>query len=146
MTAQTNENVQGNTTHEIRNVRSKTKIRHLQSTERAWNLGRNHLENALPNFTTVQRFERRRCQVETSARSVNGGHIDRRSVRRVGDAPAIAAGRSVPHDVESAADVREVGNRVERRERGGEAVVPVRARDVVERAGGAVERGVERGP
>ncbi len=146
MTAQTNENVQGNTTHEIRNVRSKTKIRHLQSTETAWNLGRNHVENALPELTTVQRFERRRCHVETSTSSVDGGHIDRRPVRRVGDAPAIAAVPRVPHDVESAADVRVVGNRVERRERGDEAVVPVRARDAVERAGGVVERGVERGP
>jgi len=142
MTSQTNENVQGNTTHEIRNVR---KIRHLQSAERAWNFGRNHVENALPDLTTVQRFERSSCHVETSARGVDRGHIDRRPVRRVSDAPAIAAVRRVPRDVESAADVREIGNRGERRERGDEAVGPVRARDVVERAGGVVERGVERG-
>ena len=100
----------------------------------------------MSDLTTVQRFERLRCQVETSARGVDGGHNDRRPVRRVGDAPAFAAVRRVPRDVESAADVREVGKRGERRERGYEAVVPVRACDVVERLGGVVEKGVERSP
>jgi len=100
----------------------------------------------LPDLTTVQRFERRRCHVETSASSVDRGHIDRRPVRRVSDAPASAAVRRVPRDVEGTTDVRVVGNRIERRESGDEAVDSVRARDVVERAGGVVESGVERSP
>jgi len=100
----------------------------------------------LSDLTTVQSFERRRSHVETSARSVDRGHINRRPVRRVSDAPAPAAVRRVPRDIESTTDVRVVGNIAERRELGDEAVVPVRARDAVERAGGVVERGVERGP
>ena len=78
------------------------------------------------------------------AGSVDRGHIDRRAVRRVSDAPAPAAVGRVPCDVESATDVRLVGNLVERRVFGGEAVGPVRARDVVERVNGFVERAVER--
>jgi len=73
------------------------------------------------------------------------GHKDRRPVLRVSDAPAPAAVGRVPRDVESAADVRVVGNLVERRVFGDEAVVPVRARDVVERVSGVVVRAVERG-
>jgi len=76
---------------------------------------------------------------------VDRGHIDHPAVRRVSDVPAPAAVRRVPRDVVSAADVRVAGERVERRVFGGEAVVPVRARDVVERVGGVVERAVERG-
>jgi len=128
------------------NVQSQIKIRHLQSTVRGCNFGGGHVNRTLPNLTAVQRFERRRCHVETMPGSVDGGHIDRCSVRRVSDAPAPAAVRRVPRDIESTADVRVVGNLVERREPGDEAVGPVRARDAVERAGGVVEEGVERGP
>jgi len=133
-------------THGIRKARSKIKIRHLQSTVRAWNFGGDHVNRAAPGFATVQRFECRRSQVETMAGSVDRGHIDRRAVRRVttSDAPAPAAVGRVPCDVESAAGVRVVGNLVERRVFGGEAVGPVRARDVVERVSGVVERAVER--
>ena len=79
------------------------------------------------------------------AGSVDRGHKDRLSVLRVRDAPAPAAVGRVPRDVESAADVRVVGNLAERRVFGGEAVVPVRARDVADRVSGVVERAVERG-
>ena len=76
---------------------------------------------------------------------VDRGQIDRRAVRRVGDAPAPAAVGRVPRDVECAADVWVVGDVAERRVFGGEAVGPVRARYVVERVGRVVERAVERG-
>ena len=76
---------------------------------------------------------------------VDRGQVDRRAVRRVGDAPAPAAVGRVPRNVERAADVRVVGNVAERRVFGGEAVGSVRARDVVERVGRVVERAVERG-
>jgi len=79
------------------------------------------------------------------AGSVDRGHKDRLAVRRISDAPAPAAVGRVPRDIESATDVRVVGNRAERRVFGGEAVGPVRARDVVERVSGVVERAVERG-
>jgi len=119
------------------------KIRHLHSTVRPWNFGGDHVDRVL--YTTVQSVERRRSEVESMAGRVDRGHIDRRAVRRVSDAPAPAAVGRVPRDVVSAADVRVDGDRAERRVFGGEAVVPVRARDVVERVRGVVERAVERG-
>ena len=48
----------------------------------------------------------------------------------------------VPRDVESTVNVRVLGNHVKRRERGDEAIVPVRARNAVERAGGVVTMGM----
>ena len=96
-------------------------------------------------MTTVQSVERRRSQIETVAGRVDRGHIDRCAVRWVSDAPAPAAVGRVPCHVESAADVRVIGNLVERRVFGGEAVCPIRARDVADRVRGVVECAVERG-
>ena len=76
---------------------------------------------------------------------VDRGHKDRLAVRRVSDFPAPAAVGRIPSDIESAADVRVAGNLAERRVFGGEAVVPVRARDIADRVSWVVERAVERG-
>ena len=130
-------------THGIIKVQSKIKVRHLHSTVGGCNFGGDHVDRIL--LTTGQNVERRRSQVEAMPGRVDRGHIDRRAVRWVGDAPAPAAVGRVPRDVESAADVRVVGNLVERRVLSGEAVYPVRARDVVERVSGVVECAVEHG-
>ena len=116
---------------------------HLKSTVIAWSFGGDHVDRGM--YTTVQNVERRRSQVEAMASRVDCGHEDRRAIRRVRDAPTSAAVGRVPCDVESAADERVVGNRLERRVFGGEAVVPVRARDVVKGVSGVVECAVERG-
>ena len=107
------------------------------------NFGGDYVDRGL--YTTVQSVERRRSQVKTMAGSVDRGHIDRRAVRRVRDLPASAAIRRVPRDIPSATNVGVARDRAERRVFGGEAVGPVRARDVADRVSGVVKRAVERG-
>jgi len=79
------------------------------------------------------------------AGGVDGSHDDCRAVLRVSDSPTPAAIGRVPRHVESTADVRVGGKLIERRVFGGEAVGPIRACDVVERASGVVKGGVVRG-
>jgi len=118
-------------------------MRQLHSTVPAVNFGGDYVDRGL--LTTVQNAERRRSQVETMAGSVDRGHIDPRVVLRVRDFPASAAVRRVPRDVPSATNVGVARDVAERRVFGGEAVGPVRARDVSDRVTGVVERAVERG-
>ena len=118
-------------------------MRQLHSTVPACNFGGDYVDRGL--LTTVQNAERRRSQVETMAGSVDRGHIDPRAVLRVRDFPASAAVRRVPRDVPSATNVGVARDLAERRVFGGEAVGPVRARDVADRVTGVVERAVERG-
>ena len=84
-----------------------------------------YLQNAIPNFATIQILESRLCDVETMSGGIDSGNSNGRVVRRVSYFPARAAVRGVPNDVECAADVREGGNVAEHRESRGETVRPV---------------------
>ena len=107
-TAQTTDKVQNNIRMTLGGI-SATYTRHLkQSTPRARNIASGHGDRAfkLPDLTTIQLLERRRCHVETMAGGVDGSHDDCRAVLRVSDSPTPAAIGRVPRDVESTADVR----------------------------------------
>jgi hypothetical protein len=87
----------------------------------------NDIQRTLSYLPTVQRYESLFCDVESSG-AVDGGHNYPRARHRVGQSPAPAAVRRVPHNAGRAADEREGGEITERVEFGEsrfEAVRPV---------------------
>ena len=105
-----------------------------QSANRRRHFAGDHVDDTLPNFTAVQPHESLLRDVEPDPSGVDGGKVDRHTRRRVGQAPAPAAVRRVPHDVERTANERERRDITERREARDQTVRPIRARDAVQRA------------
>jgi hypothetical protein len=97
-------------------------MHYLQSTDRRRKLISDYIDMALVNLTTGQRLESFLCDNETRASSINSSHVDRHARRWVGQAPARAAVRRVPHDIKGAADERERWYIAERRESRGEPI------------------------
>jgi hypothetical protein len=116
-----------------------------QSANRRRHFAGDHVDDTLPNFTTVQPHESLLRDVEPDPSGVDGGKVNRHTRRRIGQAPAPAAVRRVPHDVERTANERERRNITERREARDQTVRPIRARDAVQRAVLIVVCSVERG-
>jgi len=97
----------------------------LQSTDGRSHFAGDHVQDALPDLTTVQLHESLLRDVESGTGGVHSDDIDRHPRRRIGQTPAPAAVGRVPDHVERAADEGELGDIAERRETRGETVRPV---------------------